>query len=107
MISLFSSLRSLFIPFPPILTPSTASLVTITLYAYLLKGNTMQLGMIGLGKMGANMSVRLMQGGHEIVAGDLNPLALQAIAEAGATPATDMADLVSRLAAPRAVWVMI
>jgi 6-phosphogluconate dehydrogenase len=67
----------------------------------------MQLGMIGLGKMGANMSVRLMQGGHEIVAGDLNPAALQAVADLGATPATDMADLVKRLAAPRAVWVMI
>ena len=67
----------------------------------------MQLGMIGLGKMGANMSVRLMRGGHEIIAGDLNPLALQAVAELGATPATDMADLVKRLAAPRAVWVMI
>jgi 6-phosphogluconate dehydrogenase len=67
----------------------------------------MQLGMIGLGKMGANMSVRLMHGGHEIIAGDLNPAAVQAVAELGATPATDMADLVKRLTVPRAVWVMI
>jgi len=67
----------------------------------------MQLGMIGLGKMGANMSVRLMHGGHEIVAGDLNPAAVQALAELGAKPATDIVDLVNRLMTPRVVWVMI
>jgi len=67
----------------------------------------MQLGMIGLGRMGANMTTRLLQGGHEVVVYDRNPEAVKAAAQAGATGAESPADVVSRLSAPRAVWVMV
>ncbi len=67
----------------------------------------MQLGMIGLGKMGANMTTRLMQGGHALVVYDRNAETVQAAAAGGAIPAASLADLVSKLAAPRAVWVMV
>jgi len=67
----------------------------------------MQLGMIGLGKMGANMTTRLIQGGHTLVVYDRNPEAVQVAAAGGATVSTTLAELVSQLAAPRAVWVMV
>ncbi|NJL03474.1 MAG: decarboxylating 6-phosphogluconate dehydrogenase [Chloroflexaceae bacterium] len=67
----------------------------------------MQLGMIGLGKMGANMTTRLIQGGHTLVVYDRNPEAVQAAAAGGAIASTTLAELVSQLAAPRAVWVMV
>ncbi len=67
----------------------------------------MQLGMIGLGKMGANMTTRLIQGGHTLVVYDRNPAAVQAAAAGGAIASTTLAELVSQLAAPRAVWVMV
>jgi len=67
----------------------------------------MQLGMIGLGRMGANMTTRLIAGGHSVVAFDRNAAAVAAAADGGAVPGTTLADLVGRLAAPRAVWVMV
>jgi len=67
----------------------------------------MQLGMVGLGKMGANMTTRLVHGGHEVVVFDQNPGAVEQAASAGATPAASLAELVSTLRAPRAVWVMV
>ena len=67
----------------------------------------MQLGMIGLGRMGANMVRRLMHGGHECVAYDVVPAAVQALSGEGAIGATDLDDFVSRLARPRAVWLMV
>lgn len=67
----------------------------------------MQMGMIGLGKMGANMTKRLLQGGHTIVVTDLNKDAVAAAAKDGATAASSVADLASKLTAPRAVWVMV
>lgn len=67
----------------------------------------MQLGMIGLGKMGANMTTRLIQGGHTLVVYDRNPAAVQAAAAGGAIASTTLAELVSQLAAPRAVWLMV
>ncbi len=67
----------------------------------------MQLGMIGLGKMGANMTTRLIQGGHTLVVYDRNPEAVQAAAAGGAIASTTLTELVSQLAAPRAVWVMV
>ena len=67
----------------------------------------MQLGLIGLGRMGGNMARRLMDGGHDIVAWDRSDAAVQAIAGAGAAGAESLDDLVSRLAAPRAIWVMV
>jgi 6-phosphogluconate dehydrogenase len=67
----------------------------------------MQIGMIGLGRMGANMARRLMKGGHEVVVHDRNPDAVAALRAEGAIAAASLDDLIERLAAPRAVWVMV
>ncbi|MBI4201886.1 MAG: decarboxylating 6-phosphogluconate dehydrogenase [Chloroflexi bacterium] len=67
----------------------------------------MQLGMIGLGRMGGNMAQRLLQRGHQVVAYDASPAAVQASARQGTAGASSMADLVGLLAPPRAVWVMV
>src|SRR5579859_1302686 len=71
------------------------------------KEKKMELGMIGLGKMGANMTTRLMRGGHRLVVSDRNADAVRAAAAGGAEPTTDVSDLVHKLSAPRAVWVMV
>ena len=67
----------------------------------------MELGMIGLGRMGGNMAQRLLQGGHKVVAFDPNPEAVQAQTQAGATGASSIPDLATHLTAPRAVWLMV
>lgn len=67
----------------------------------------MQLGMVGLGRMGANMVRRLMKGGHQCAVFDVSPKAVQELAGQGATGASSLADLVSKLQKPRAVWLMI
>lgn len=67
----------------------------------------MELGMIGLGKMGANMTQRLLEGGHRVVVYDRGLEPVQAAAAIGATPSDSMAELVDNLTAPRAVWVMV
>lgn len=67
----------------------------------------MQLGMVGLGKMGANMTKRLLERGHQMVVSDLNAVAIQEAEGIGATGSTSLEDLVSKLQAPRAVWVMV
>ena len=67
----------------------------------------MQLGMIGLGRMGANMVRRLMKAGHECVVYDRNVDAVQALAKEGAKPAASLDEFVAKLAAPRAVWLMV
>ncbi|MFP6570336.1 MAG: decarboxylating 6-phosphogluconate dehydrogenase [Dehalococcoidia bacterium] len=67
----------------------------------------MQLGMIGLGRMGGNMAQRLLQSGHQVVAYDRDDGAVQATVGHGATPAASPTDLVSQLNAPRAVWIML
>jgi 6-phosphogluconate dehydrogenase len=67
----------------------------------------MQLGMIGLGRMGGNIVRRLMRHGHSCVVFDRNPEAARALAGEGATAAGDLRDLVAGLEAPRAVWVML
>ena len=67
----------------------------------------MQLGMIGLGRMGANIVRRLMQDGHECVAYDVNADAVAALAADGASGASDLADLAAQLQQPRVVWVMV
>ena len=67
----------------------------------------MQIGMIGLGRMGANLALRLMRNGHAVVAFDRDASAAGALARDGATAGRDLADVVSRLDAPRAVWVML
>ena len=67
----------------------------------------MQLGMIGLGRMGANMVRRLMKGGHECVAFDMSPASVQALAKEGATGAGSLDDFISKLKQPRAIWLMV
>jgi 6-phosphogluconate dehydrogenase len=67
----------------------------------------MQLGMVGLGRMGANMARRLLRGGHDCVVFDMSPKAVQALAAEKATGALDLKDLVDRLEKPRAVWLMV
>jgi 6-phosphogluconate dehydrogenase len=67
----------------------------------------MRIGFVGLGKMGLNMVTRLLQGGHEVVATDLSEDAVKNAEEKGATSAGSLDDLVSKLSAPRVVWVMV
>lgn len=67
----------------------------------------MQLGMIGLGRMGANMVRRLLNGGHECVVFDASPKAIEALAKQGATGAATLGDFVGKLDKPRAVWLMV
>src|SRR5947209_15976360 len=67
----------------------------------------MQLGMIGLGRMGANMVRRLMNGGHHCVVFDLNPDNVMQLTAAGATGADSLADLIRKLEPPRPVWMMV
>ena len=63
----------------------------------------MQLGMIGLGRMGANMVRRLIGGGHECVVYDMSPKAVAELAKQGAIGTSSLADFVSKLAKPRAI----
>jgi 6-phosphogluconate dehydrogenase len=67
----------------------------------------MQLGMIGLGRMGANMVRRLIRGGHECVVHDVSADAVRGLAAEGAVGATSLDDFVARLKAPRVVWIMV
>ena len=67
----------------------------------------MQLGLVGLGRMGANMARRLMRGGHTCAVFDLNPDNIRKLESDGATGAGSYADLVKKLSKPRAVWVMV
>lgn len=67
----------------------------------------MQLGMIGLGRMGGNMSERLMRDGHSLVVYDKWDEAVKKYQSLGATGALDIADLCSKLSAPRVVWIMV
>ena len=67
----------------------------------------MQLGMIGLGKMGANMTTRLLRGGHKVVAFDFNKDAVKASEGEGAIGASSLEDLVSKLSPPRIAWMMV
>src|SRR5436305_10087306 len=67
----------------------------------------MQLGMVGLGKMGANMTRRLMRGGHSLVVSDLSADAVKHLAGEGASGSSSLQDLVAKLTPPRAVWIMV
>ena len=67
----------------------------------------MQIGMIGLGKMGANMTKRLLRGGHGVAVTDINPDAVAAAEQEGAVGAADMRRLVEMLEQPRVLWVMV
>ena len=67
----------------------------------------MQLGMIGLGRMGAGMTQRLLQGGHQVVVYDRTPQAVNALASKGAAGSDSLEDLGQKLKAPRIFWLMI
>jgi 6-phosphogluconate dehydrogenase len=67
----------------------------------------MQLGMIGLGRMGANMARRLLAGGHQCVVYDRSPKAIEELIEDKAIGASSLADLAKKLTTPRAVWLMV
>ena len=67
----------------------------------------MRLGMIGLGRMGANMVRRLLKSGQECVVFDRSPDSVAHLVKEGAIGATSLADLVTKLARPRAIWLMV
>jgi len=67
----------------------------------------MQLGMIGLGRMGAGMTQRLLQGGHQVMVFDRSPEAVKALAAKGAGGTISLEDLGQKLKAPRVFWMMI
>jgi len=67
----------------------------------------MQVGMVGLGRMGANMVRRLMRGGHQCVVFDVSPKAVEALAKEGAVGATSLDDFAAKLTKPRATWMMV
>jgi 6-phosphogluconate dehydrogenase len=69
--------------------------------------NPMQLGMVGLGRMGANLVRRLMRDGHSCVGFDRTPAVVHQLEQEGATGASSLADFVSKLTVPRAAWVMV
>jgi 6-phosphogluconate dehydrogenase len=69
--------------------------------------NPMQLGMVGLGRMGANLVRRLMADGHRCVAYDVNAAPVEELAKEGAVGSTELEDFVAKLEKPRAIWIMV
>ncbi|MGZ8583708.1 MAG: NAD(P)-binding domain-containing protein, partial [Actinomycetota bacterium] len=67
----------------------------------------MQLGMVGLGRMGANLSRRLMRAGHEVVVYDVSADAIAQLEGEGATGSASLEDFVAKLTPPRAAWIMV
>jgi 6-phosphogluconate dehydrogenase len=67
----------------------------------------MQIGMIGLGRMGGNMALRLIQAGHSVVGYNRNPQNIDAAVKAAVVSVPSVAELVKRLKTPRAVWLMV
>ena len=67
----------------------------------------MQLGMIGLGKMGSNMTRRLLRGGHQVVVSDLSPDNVKNVAKEGAIGSSSLDDFVAKLKPPRVAWLMV
>src|SRR5690349_24006510 len=75
--------------------------------SHLGKGASMQLGMIGLGRMGANMVRRLIRAGHECVVYDRSPDVVQGLEREGAKGSKSFDDFAKKLATPRAAWMML
>src|ERR1700685_944110 len=67
----------------------------------------MQLGMVGLGRMGSNMVRRLLKGGHQCVVFDMSPKAVNDLVQEKAAASSSLQDLVTKLATPRAIWLMV
>jgi 6-phosphogluconate dehydrogenase len=67
----------------------------------------MQLAMIGLGRMGGNMTERLLRDGHQVVVYDRSPDAISASVKLGATASTSLEDMVAKLSSPRVIWIMV
>jgi len=67
----------------------------------------MQLGMVGLGRMGANMTRRMLRGGHELVVSDLSPDTVKGLVGEGAVGSASLDEFVGKLKAPRAAWIMV
>jgi 6-phosphogluconate dehydrogenase len=67
----------------------------------------MELGMVGLGRMGANLVRRLLRGGHRCVVFDVNPASVERLRAEGAVGAASLDDLAAKLTPPRAAWVMV
>src|SRR2546428_2052092 len=67
----------------------------------------MRLAMLGLGRMGGNMVQRLLQGGHKVVAYDVDPRRAIELAAVGAAPATTIDEVIAALAPPRVCWTMV
>ena len=67
----------------------------------------MQIGMIGLGRMGANMARRLLNGGHQCVVFDRSPKVVQELVEEEAVGSSSLAEFAQKLTKPRAVWLMV
>ncbi len=67
----------------------------------------MQIAMVGLGKMGANMTTRLLKGGHQVFVTDLNEAAVKLSVDEGAVSFKDYKELLEKMDAPRAVWIMV
>ena len=67
----------------------------------------MELGMIGLGRMGANMAERLVRGGHRVISYDRSGEAIQRVVDKGAVGAHSLLDFIKQLTAPRAIWLMV
>src|SRR2546422_5764005 len=75
--------------------------------ARLVEETVMQLGIVGLGRMGGNMARRLMKGGHQVVGYAADPPSIAQLASEGMTPATTLDEFVARLRQPRVAWVMV
>src|SRR5881394_1713623 len=67
----------------------------------------MQLAMLGLGRMGGNMAQRLLQGGHKVIAYDVDPRRAAELATLGAAPATTVDEVIAALQPPRVCWTMV
>src|SRR5271170_6063950 len=80
---------------------------TVGNFIFRKRSAAMQLGMIGLGRMGSNMVRRLMKAGHECVVFDRAPATVESLAREGATGGTSLDDFVSKLKQPRAIWLMV
>ena len=72
-----------------------------------MRGEPMEIGMIGLGRMGGNMTRRLINKGHRVVVFDFSQEAVSAATDAGAVASGSLEDMVSQLSVPRAVWIMV